>query len=377
MKTPIVAKNKITNSKSPHFSHHTLTNCKGGDESAIHKYAKQLICERKELFIPDFEKRGKDYHIKLWSEKYKSEAEKIIFDYTIAEKYYKVDENHAVKPDVVCIKNGNELFIEFAKTHFVDEIKRIKIKELNKPCIEINLSAIIENCLDATKIKSDIENVLFNDNSFNFYRKKNENLVPYKYWINNQKQERKALKEFDKKLEEITLKEKNQEQILILKKELEEEKRLVRKKVEQEKILKEEEHRLEKRKEKDEKTLIFCKERNCNIYPISYENTSKTVGKECKLRIELLNEMKHTFSVFELTNPVLKKIFEGKYWDGKIHFGESFDEKYLSKRKQWFFMDDDREKWIFVENEKILVYPSEGEINHNKRYNIKGLNIAH
>lgn len=52
---PLVAKNKLTNKKAPHFAHASGNACIGGGlESAIHLFAKDILLERRRLFTQPF-----------------------------------------------------------------------------------------------------------------------------------------------------------------------------------------------------------------------------------------------------------------------------------------------------------------------------------
>ena len=58
-------------------------------------------------------------------------------------------------PDIVASKNGQDCLIEIAVTHFVDEEKTQKIRELGISTLEIDLSSLVEKALD-TKGLADI-----------------------------------------------------------------------------------------------------------------------------------------------------------------------------------------------------------------------------
>lgn len=100
----------------PHFRHQNITNCKGGQESAIHEYAKQIVQEANSILL----EKGN------------------YFDYqssSIEEPF------HDIQPDVIIRNSNNEIWIvEIAVTHFIDKIKNSKIHEKKINCIEIDLS---------------------------------------------------------------------------------------------------------------------------------------------------------------------------------------------------------------------------------------------
>jgi len=51
--------------------------------------------------------------------------------------------------DILAFYKGHDLLIEIAVTHFIDEEKQLKIQEINKACVEIDLSGISEFTIES------------------------------------------------------------------------------------------------------------------------------------------------------------------------------------------------------------------------------------
>jgi hypothetical protein len=131
---------KIKNGKKKkdHFSHDIESNCSTGLETAIHLLAKEIFKKRKAIRIPSvFSHIPKKYgdEVILLSEVYE-------FDEVILEK--RVDE---IIPDIILRKGSTRLLVEIAVTHFVDDEKAEKIRNLGISTIEIDVSDILkEEC---------------------------------------------------------------------------------------------------------------------------------------------------------------------------------------------------------------------------------------
>ena len=119
--------------RKAHFAHYVLTqNCNAvkAYESMLHKLWKQILQEKKELFLPAY----REYED---IEKILIPSKRQFFDSILIEQ--RIDD---LIPDVVWIIDGKKIWIELANTHFVDspnEKKLQKIRERNIECIEVNL----------------------------------------------------------------------------------------------------------------------------------------------------------------------------------------------------------------------------------------------
>ena len=144
-----------------HFAHH------GGDvgetcaESAIHAAAKQVLLEHNWLRAPEMRvtvssttKSG----MKLHESSLLSAERSIRFEHAALEVW-----ETSVRPDLVGYRGDRKLLVEMYYRHRVDGNKRRKLKELDLPAIEIDLSdidasagfqAIIERVVHQTEFKS-------------------------------------------------------------------------------------------------------------------------------------------------------------------------------------------------------------------------------
>lgn len=117
-----------------HFGHYGVTDersCAAGPETALHKFAKEVLERRLELVLPKLELE--DDHDR-WEG---HPGGKFRFDAAVLEK--RLGE---IVPDVIVRRGDHDLLIEFVVTHECDPGKVAKIKELDLSAIEINLSKL-------------------------------------------------------------------------------------------------------------------------------------------------------------------------------------------------------------------------------------------
>ncbi|MGG7177187.1 hypothetical protein ACQPU1_06335 [Clostridium paraputrificum] len=167
-----------------YFSHKGNSNCINNLETAMHKFAKEVIEKEKKIKIPKimYSKNSKEFEI--------VKEQVIDFDKIELEKYLS---DFDFKSDVIIYKNDIPLVIEVAVTHKVDEEKKNKIIKSNISTIEIYF--------DKDEIfqlsKEELENKIINDT---------EN----KIWIFNRVEESKKKNIDDmllaKKLQKRTIK---------------------------------------------------------------------------------------------------------------------------------------------------------------------------
>ena len=123
----LVAKNKgksedttlEPNQKAAHFAHASGKECEFAGETAIHLLAKEVIKKSKRIKIYYEHPEGIELGLK---------DEIIEFDIVETEKEYSNGEI-TIKPDATLKKGNTTLFLEFFKTHQVDEEKREKIEK--------------------------------------------------------------------------------------------------------------------------------------------------------------------------------------------------------------------------------------------------------
>ena len=107
-----------------HFSHAYNHDCKGSDESLIHKMAKEVLLEAGRIMLPPSSGKFPSGLVKL----HQVEAEKW-------------DEHYRIKPDVVGImETGETLLIEFYYSHKVGKKKQRLIIENHLKCLEVDLA---------------------------------------------------------------------------------------------------------------------------------------------------------------------------------------------------------------------------------------------
>lgn len=123
--------------RAAHFSHFGESTCDGGVETVIHRLAKEIFQQIREMELPAYEFSRSSY-VNLERVRYSGvvrEARRVAFN--------KVDTERPLSgliPDIVIWNGKYPLIVEIAVTHRVDEEKRERIKALNTPAIEIRLS---------------------------------------------------------------------------------------------------------------------------------------------------------------------------------------------------------------------------------------------
>lgn len=143
-----------------HFAHKVRSNCSGGIQTSLHKYAKELIKRNNYIFLPilsiyeycNYNSENIDYvdEINAYIEKDKNNLyylnKPLIhnnrYSYTWIANEKK---NEDFIPDCLVEIQGKKLAIEILVTHEVDNIKELKVKKSNIDMIEIDLSYFEED----------------------------------------------------------------------------------------------------------------------------------------------------------------------------------------------------------------------------------------
>lgn len=140
-KSPLVAKHALKGLVTPHFAHQPGENCLYGRESAIHLAAKQLIEEHRKLYIPD--RTVRVYVVDEMGNGHSPQRTLIsagLKDFSSVRLEQNISD---FRPDLVATTvNGNDLLVEIAVTHFVDDKKQKKIENHGTAAIEIDASKI-------------------------------------------------------------------------------------------------------------------------------------------------------------------------------------------------------------------------------------------
>ena len=117
-----------------HFGHYGSPDerpCAAGPETALHKFAKEVLARRRELVLPKLELQ--DEHDR-W-EGYPGGR----FGFNSAFLEQRIQD---IVPDVIVRKDNHDLLIEFVVTHECGPAKIAKLNELNLSAIEIDLSKL-------------------------------------------------------------------------------------------------------------------------------------------------------------------------------------------------------------------------------------------
>lgn len=135
---PLVAKHCLSGKVRPYFAHGSLTDCSGGAETALHAAAKQVILDALAVYLPVLEVciSGKTA-VGNWYEHTQLLVPGGIvqFDEVLVERKIK-----GVVPDLIGCLRQRQLLIEIAVTHFMDEDKLARIRDLGLACVEFDLS---------------------------------------------------------------------------------------------------------------------------------------------------------------------------------------------------------------------------------------------
>lgn len=136
-RSPLIAAKGTKNQH--HFKHSTTIECEGGLESAIHMAAKQIILQRQQIRLPEYnittsliDSLG---HKHFESNTIVPRGMLVSFDSVEEEKIH-----GAIKADILAKKANEHLIIEIFYRHKVDAQKIEKIKITNTSAIEIDLS---------------------------------------------------------------------------------------------------------------------------------------------------------------------------------------------------------------------------------------------
>jgi len=116
-----------------HFAHYEGSECSKAIETYLHIAAKDFLERTKTIKLPEVVFRlgsANGHTVTL------STNQVMTFDKVFLEK--RTDD---IVPDIIVEKDGVQLFIEIAVTHFIDEQKREKIKRIGTSTIEIDLSS--------------------------------------------------------------------------------------------------------------------------------------------------------------------------------------------------------------------------------------------
>lgn len=129
--------------KRQHFAHRPDSQCTG--ETALHRYAKEILAARKTLTLPSLILRKEGIEERVFA------AGTYQFDDVLPE--LKVD---TFQPDALVRINSNELAVEFLVSHAVGEEKRSKVQSRDISMVEIDLSGLKPGMMETAELDAAI-----------------------------------------------------------------------------------------------------------------------------------------------------------------------------------------------------------------------------
>lgn len=158
-KQPLVARKGDL--KDHHFGHYGTAEtpaCQTGAETALHKFAKECLARRLELFLPALERPvGTAARARYVGGMFRFDA--AMLEHRLAN----------IVPDVVVHKGERDLLVEFRVSHPCDTAKIAKIADLNVSALEIDLSYLSRDvtrfCLEEAIITQAPRRWLYNSKS--------------------------------------------------------------------------------------------------------------------------------------------------------------------------------------------------------------------
>lgn len=115
--------------RQPHFAHSGVRDCIGGDESALHLFAKEVFQSETQFKVPKAEVR--------WSNLVETICLAVYIPYTKAQLEQGVGD---IIPDITLMRDKKQpMLVEIRVTHEVDAVKSKKLATIGLPCIEIDL----------------------------------------------------------------------------------------------------------------------------------------------------------------------------------------------------------------------------------------------
>lgn len=219
-------KARLGEKNARHFAHQS-ENCKNAFETALHKYAKEILQKHMKIKLPNLTiehdkyfrilrdssygynfcdndlLEGSYYYDEQIYRKKINLVNEFLLEFDMIELEYRIDD---IVPDIIVYRNNIPLMIEIAVTHFVDEEKKVKIKRLGISTIEINLN--IDDIDYANFDKSKIEEIIIDK-------------IGNKKWIYNKREEQKKQELYDKHIKAIhEIKKKKEREDLIREKQV-------------------------------------------------------------------------------------------------------------------------------------------------------------
>lgn len=159
---PVMAKALDSPDRRAHFAHHGRAGCSGGAETALHRMAKQIIADRRELLLPAWEGSAEMPNPPT---RVNNAGETVIgvavdlparvaelFEVSIEDRGAAVD----YRPDVLVRDRDGELLVEIRVSHRVDALKQRRVQSDGKRMLEIDLSALRMDGIDLARLESEV-----------------------------------------------------------------------------------------------------------------------------------------------------------------------------------------------------------------------------
>jgi len=205
---PLIARNGGSR-RAHHFAHAHQTACENGVETAIHKMAKQVLLDHKEINLPEARK-SVELEIQ-YGRMLKREPVVISEQIFVADKAREEVFEGRIRPDVILSKGEHKLRIEVAVTHFVDDIKETKVIEKNIPMLEIDLSNFYQQ---PPKSEDEFIDAVINDSSNKSWIHNPKLEALYQQGITTLKFEREQIiknQEFKKQKQQVVIRKKEEQ----------------------------------------------------------------------------------------------------------------------------------------------------------------------
>lgn len=135
---PLIAKNNETNVKMPHFAHNSGADCVEAYESALHILAKEVFANSKKIRTPNFHY---DYNLHN-PDSFFQTGKEIEFEIVLIEETLANNKCFEIVADAIGVLKNKQVIVEFANTSFIDDYKLEKLRKIDIPCIEVDISNI-------------------------------------------------------------------------------------------------------------------------------------------------------------------------------------------------------------------------------------------
>lgn len=121
---------KLGDKRQHHFAHDSARACTGGDESALHRFAKEVFQSEVRFKVPEAKvPKGKEF-VTISPALYLPYKEAVL-EHGLSD----------IIPDITLMRDGKPpVLVEILVTHEVDRVKLAKLEIIGFPCIEIDLS---------------------------------------------------------------------------------------------------------------------------------------------------------------------------------------------------------------------------------------------